>query len=140
MKHSWKRKRKGKEKGQSLTEMALVLPVILVVLAGVLDLGRLYYVTVALTDAAGEGATYAALNPNNTDEIIARTQSATGGLVQVGTEQVTVDCPSVTAGSTVTVSISYDFTVATPLVNLLVPDGVVTLQGVASEIILTGGM
>ena len=138
MKHSWKRN--GKEKGQSLTEMALVLPVILVILAGVVDLGRLYYVTVALTDAAGEGATYAAIDPSNTDEIIARTQASTGGLVQVGTEQVTVDCPSVTAGSTVTVSVSYDFTVATPLVNLLVPDGVVTLQGVASEIILTGGM
>ncbi len=138
MKRSWKRK--GKEKGQSITEMALILPVLLIVLAGVLDLGRLYYITVALTDAAGEGATFAAINPDDADEIIARTQSATGGMVQIATDQVTVDCPSVAAGETVTVSVSYDFTVATPLFNLLVPDGVMTLHGVASGIILTGGM
>ncbi len=138
MKRSWKRK--GKEKGQSLTEMALILPVLLIILAGVLDLGRLYYVTVALTDAAGEGVTFAAINPHDTDEIIARTQAATGGLVQIGSEQVSVDCPTVAAGETVTVSVSYDFTVATPLANLLIHDGVMTLQGVASGIILTGGM
>ncbi len=140
MKRLWKTKREGKEKGQSVLEVALVLPVILLILAGVLDLGRLYYVTVALTDAAGEGATYAAINPNDTDQIISRAQSAAEGLVQIQTENVIVDCPSVSPGNPVTVTVGYDFTLATPLLNMIVRDGVLRLSGTASESILTGGM
>jgi len=140
MKRLWKRNRKGKEKGQSMTEVALVLPVMLLILAGILDLGRLYYVTVALTDAAGEGAVYAAIRPNSADEIIARTQAASTGLVQIDMEKVTVDCPSLVAGQPVTVTVDYDFTVATPLINAFVPDGVIKLRGVASEPIVTGEM
>ena len=123
-----------------MTEIALVLPVILIILAGILDLGRLYYVTVALTDAAGEGAVYAAIRPQQTDEIVARTQSASTGLVQIATEDVIVYCPSLAAGQPVTVTVKYDFTLATPLFNMIVEDGVLTLRGVASEPIVTGEM
>ena len=140
MKHIRKGKREGKEKGQSLTELALVLPVMLLILAGVLDLGRLYYVTVALTDAAGEGAIYAAINPYATDEIIARAQAASGGLVQIDAEKININCPVITAGEPVTVTVDYDFTLATPIINLIVPDGVLELRGTASEPILTGEM
>ena len=140
MKRLWRGKRKGKEKGQSLVEVALALPVLILILAGALDLGRLYYVTVALTDAAGEGATYAAINPHDTAEIVSRAQAASGGLVQIEPGNVAIDCPVVAAGMPVTVTVSYDFTIATPLVNMIVPDGVMTLQGIAAESILTGGM
>lgn len=139
MKHI--RKSEGKEKGQSLTEVALVLPVLLLILAGVLDLGRLYYVTVALTDAAAEGATYAAINPTApTSAIVARAQDASGGLVAIDAGMVAVDCPTVAAGAPVTVTVKYDFTIATPLINAIVPEGVIRLQGMASEPIISGEM
>lgn len=148
MKHKRKAKREGKEKGQSLTEVALVLPVVLLILAGVLDLGRLYYVTVALTDAAGEGATYAAISPPTSPEveaeIKARTQAASGGMVQIEADEVAVICPGncadIVAGDPVTVTVGYDFTVATPVIYAIVPDGVIRLRGIASESVLTGGM
>jgi hypothetical protein len=38
----------------------LLLPVLLIILSGLLDLGRLYFAYVAVTDVAGEGAGYAA--------------------------------------------------------------------------------
>ncbi|MEE8391842.1 MAG: TadE/TadG family type IV pilus assembly protein [Anaerolineae bacterium] len=138
MKHV--RKGKRKEKGQSLTEVAIALPVILLILAGVLDLGRLYYVTVALTDAAGEGAAYATINPYATDEIIARTVAASGGMVQIEADNVTIDYPVIQAGMPVTVTVEYDFTVATPIINAIVPDGVLRLRGVAAGSIMTGEM
>lgn len=47
-------------RGQSLVEFVIVLPVLLVILAGLLDLGRLYYAYVAVTDVAGEAVAYAA--------------------------------------------------------------------------------
>jgi Flp pilus assembly protein TadG len=138
------RKEKGqgkeREKGQSLVEMALVLPVVLVILAIVLDLGRLYYITVALTDAAGEGATYAAINPADTAEVISRAQDASGGFVQIGTGMVTVDAPAIAAGAPVTVTVRYDFEVATPIPYIILGegfDGVVPLRGTATEVILS---
>ena len=44
-----------KEKGQSLVEFALLLPILLIILIGVVDLGRMYYAYVVITDAAAEG-------------------------------------------------------------------------------------
>ena len=140
------RKEKGqgkeREKGQSLVEMALVLPVVLVILAIVLDLGRIYYVAVALTDAAGEGATYAAINPADTVGVIARAQEASGGLVQIDTGMVTVDAPAIAAGAPVTVTVHYDFKVATPIPYMIFGesfDGMLPLRGIATEAMLSSG-
>jgi Flp pilus assembly protein TadG len=130
------------ERGQSLLEMALVLPVLLIILAGLLDIGRLYYAYVAIKDAAGEGATFAAIHPEESyrTELYNRIQSASGGLVQIDPALVKVDCPVIATGATVTVTVGYSFTVATPLVNAIVPDGVIPLRAVASEVILAGEM
>jgi hypothetical protein len=48
--------------GQSLVEMALVLPVLAFLTFGLLDFGRAYYYQVSITNAAREGARTAILN------------------------------------------------------------------------------
>ena len=82
-------RKQRREKGQSLVEMALILPLLLILLAGVIDVARLYYVYVVLTDAAAEGVSYAAVNPPtdpsdledpDTAQIRARTLSACTGV------------------------------------------------------------
>jgi Flp pilus assembly protein TadG len=140
------RKEKGqgkeREKGQSLVEMALILPVVLIILAIVLDLGRIYYVAVALTDAAGEGATYAAINPADTAGVITRAQEASGGFVQIDTGMVTVDAPAIAPGAPVTVTVHYNFKVATPVPYMIFGesfDGMVPLRGIATEAMLSSG-
>jgi len=55
---------KESEIGQSLVEVALVLPILLVILSGLVDLGRVYFTFVALEDAAAEGALYLSLFPD----------------------------------------------------------------------------
>lgn len=130
-----------KEKGQSMLEFALILPVLLIVLAGALDLGRLYFVYVAVTDAAAEGATYAAMNPDDHDEIKARAQAASGGLVEIELASVVVmcpTCPSAASGDSITVTVNYDFAVVTPLINGIVDGGVLPLRAVVTEAILQG--
>lgn len=42
--------------GSGLVELALVVPVLLFLLVGALDLGRVFYSQIAVTDAAKEGA------------------------------------------------------------------------------------
>src|SRR6266516_217514 len=52
------------EKGQSLVEFSLGLVFLLLIVSGLIDLGRLYFTYVALEDAAGEAALYLSLNPH----------------------------------------------------------------------------
>lgn len=132
------RKYLRKERGQSMLEIALALPVLLLILSGLLDLGRLYYAYVAVTDAAAEGATYFAMNPNDSDEAFARAQEASGGLVELEEDMVAIECGDIALGAPVTVTVSYPFHLATPVINAIVPDGVLTLRAVANEAILTG--
>ncbi len=60
------------EKGQSLVELALMLVFILILLAGVVDLGRMMYEYLTMRDAAQEGAGYGAVYPSYCDQIVAR--------------------------------------------------------------------
>lgn len=55
---------KNKEQGQSLVEVAISLPIILLILSGLLDLGRIYYLNIALEEAAAEAAVYLAISPD----------------------------------------------------------------------------
>ncbi len=127
-----------REKGQSLTEFALVLPVLLIILAGVLDLGRLYYAYMAVTDAAAEGAAYAAIYPDDTAGIYARAQEASGGLIEIDPDMVEVTLPpTVQAGAPVVVTVSYEFTMLTPFINVILPDGMLMLRADVTEAILT---
>ena len=45
-------------KGQELMEFAIVLPLLLLIVFGVLDLGRLFHALITITNAAREGARY----------------------------------------------------------------------------------
>lgn len=52
-----------KEKGQSLLEMAFAAIVLLLLISGIVDLGRLFFTYIALREAAQEGAAYASVCP-----------------------------------------------------------------------------
>ena len=55
--------RRHASRGQSLVEFALVIPIMLLLLAGAIDLGRLFYAYVAVENAAKEGALFGARSP-----------------------------------------------------------------------------
>ncbi|OGO60464.1 MAG: hypothetical protein A2032_01530 [Chloroflexi bacterium RBG_19FT_COMBO_49_13] len=50
--------------GQTLVEFALVLPLFVLIIAGIFDLGRAFYASITITNAAREGARYGTLNPD----------------------------------------------------------------------------
>jgi Flp pilus assembly protein TadG len=50
--------------GQSLVEFALILPLMVLIIAGLFDLGRAFFASITITNAAREGARYGALNPD----------------------------------------------------------------------------
>src|SRR5512140_1280975 len=105
-----------RERGQSMVELALSLTAMLFIIVGVLDLGRMYMTYVALQNAAGEGALYAAIHPTwvdscpsgtfgcNTsayDNIYARVQheAPEGTLIDWNSPDFSIDPPSLPGGN-----------------------------------------
>jgi Flp pilus assembly protein TadG len=126
------------ERGQGLIELAIALPVLLLLLLGVLDLGRAYYALVSLKDAVGEGAQYAAAYPTRTDQIKLRASQTSTALVVLTEDMFSVDCADPpTAGQPITVSVAYDFWLVNPIINAMVPDGKLTLSAADTQVILT---
>ena len=79
-------------RGQSLVELALVLPLLTLLLVGMVDLGRAFFSQARLTNAVKEGAFYGAYTPynavtNSSDEIRDRAfAEANGRLGTPGTD------------------------------------------------------
>lgn len=119
-------------RGQSVVEVALVLPILLMMMMGLLDFGRAYYTIVALRDAADEGASYAAMNRSDETEVKLRASEASPALVQIAPEDVTVEPAStvaLAAGDPITVTTVVTLELYTPFANTIVPGGQLLLRG-----------
>ena len=53
-----------RDEGQSLVELALALPLLLLILLGLADFGRAFYYTTIISNAARAGAAYLSQNPD----------------------------------------------------------------------------
>jgi hypothetical protein len=60
------------QRGQSMVEFALSLVILLILLSGIVDMGRALFTYMALRDAAQEGAIYGSTEPVDTTGITAR--------------------------------------------------------------------
>lgn len=56
-----------RSRGQSLVELALLLPVLALLLIGTLDLGRVFFASVQLTNSVREGASFGQTSPTAVD-------------------------------------------------------------------------
>jgi hypothetical protein len=126
------------ERGQGLIELAIVLPILMVLLLGVLDVGRAYWALVALKDAVSEGAQYAAAYPTRPDQIKARAAQSSTALVVLEDEMFTIDYVApITVGEPITVSVAYEFWLVNPVINAMVPDGKLTLRAADTHAIMS---
>ncbi len=86
--------------GQSMVEFALILPVFVLVFAGIFDLGRAFYASITITNAAREGARYGTLNPKDQPGMRqAAIQEAQNSGITITNSNVSVTCPSFIASS-----------------------------------------
>ena len=58
---------------QALVEFALVLPIVILIVLGAMDIGRLFFLKMSLVNAAREGANYLAFYPEDKDNGFAGT-------------------------------------------------------------------
>jgi DNA-binding NarL/FixJ family response regulator/Flp pilus assembly protein TadG len=86
----------AEERGQSLVEVALTLPLILLIVIGLVDVGRVYGYAISATSAAREAAIFAARTPTALAEDIcqrARDELGAGGAINAcDTQPIRVVC------------------------------------------------
>jgi Flp pilus assembly protein TadG len=113
MRRSASSARKG-DRGAAAVEFALVLPLLLLIVFGIIDFGRALNAQITLTEAAREGVRLAALGESN-GTVQASAQAAAPQLSGV-TVTVTASCPP-GAGPTANaqVDVSYSFSFITPV-------------------------
>lgn len=128
-----------KGRGQSLTEMALMLPILMMLLAGVLDLGRAYFTFLALRDAAAEGAAYGSLDPTNTAEIDARVrgESPSGFVEWSGVTVNTTYSGPACRGQAIRVTVQTNYHLFTPFIGSIVGSQTLPLQASVVNTILS---
>jgi Flp pilus assembly protein TadG len=108
-----------KEKGQSIVEMAFLLPILALLLATVIDAGRAFDAYIVLTNAAREGARYGSfVRQDDTVTVPAVQQVVVDDVLGSGTNLTRMEdfgasnvaVEGLSAASTaVTVTVSYDF-------------------------------
>jgi Flp pilus assembly protein TadG len=143
LKTDWLRPRRG----QGFVEFAIILPVFLLIFAGTLDLGRVFYAQISLTNAAREGAFQAAGTPESfqqgqpcdtqTNLVVCRVLlESKDSLVEVQPADVAMACtPSDctrAVGNTVKVTVQGSFVLLTPLLSALFGGQTLSLSGAAT--------
>jgi Flp pilus assembly protein TadG len=147
-------KKRQKQNGQSLVELAITLPVILLLLLGTIDFGMALFTYVVLRDAAQEGALYASFDPRNSVAIENRARGITphdpesissSPVDLTDKELVTVTIKAngdKCQGShgkqqnSIEVSVSYDYPMLMPFAAQVIGSDTIPLTAEATNIIL----
>ncbi len=142
------------ERGQSLVELAITLPILILLLLGTLDFGMAIFSYSMLRDAAQEGAFYGSFNPANVEDIENRARNISPRAEDVvfsspvqlrDTDAIKVNvktlggaCQGATNGvsNSIQVNVSYRYRMLMPFVGQLVGSNTILLTGTATNIIL----
>jgi Flp pilus assembly protein TadG len=128
--------RNGGDRGASAVEFALVLPILLLIVFGIVDFGRAYNAQIALSEAAAQGARVLALGGTSAQAQAAAKSSLDGSSVAPGD----VSFPTLTAcpadgsgtGQAVIKVQDANFTFVTPFISSMFGSGI-TLTGVGAR-------
>lgn len=139
------RRRRRRDTGQALVEMALVSPILLLMILGLIDFSRAWNIYQVITDAAREGARTVVVDSgeawsvkrakacNVVSAALARAGvDPDGAAVSIGKDITSCNSapgPACTTGDPCGVTIEYDYTFGLigPFWRLADPDGTVTL-------------
>jgi hypothetical protein len=141
------------KRGQSLVELAVTLPIFILLLLGTVDFGMAIFSYAIMRDAAQEGAFYGSFNPENKAEIENRARNISprgedeifsSPVNLLDKDRVQVDvlilgraCQGITNGvsNRIKVDISYQYPVLMPFVGPVV-GRTIPLKSTATNIIL----
>jgi len=115
------------DKAQALVEMALVLTILLLVLSGIIEFGRVFSAQLIVSHASREAARFGVIKPED-DVIIAKAKDAAGAL-DTTKVSVTVSAPSRMRGDQLTVQVEYPVAIIMPFIGSILSNPY-TVRGV----------
>lgn len=120
-----RRQERGRERGAAAVEFAIIFPLLLLLIGGVIDFGRAYFTQVVLANAAREGARAAVVGSGAWHT---RTTAAAAGLDSSNLNIAPPSTAKCASGSpfTVTVGVDFEWIVLGPAMNLI-PGGAAIL-------------
>jgi len=104
--------RNARARGTGLVEFALILPVLVLMLFSILDLGRGIYAYSVVSNSAREGARYGTIAPTDVAGIENATRNAA---IALNPDELTVQV-ALPTDDTIRVSVTFNFRLVTPLV------------------------
>ena len=118
------------EHGQALVEMALVLPLFLLLLFGVIEMGRIGHAYISVSNAAGAGGRMASIEGTNS-EIITSVKNAAASL-NIVDNMITITPPEDQrfSGGGVTVQVTYPVQLIIPIISNVIPNPVIVCSKV----------
>ena len=102
-----------RERGAALVEFAIVVPLLLLLVFGAMDIGRLYFIQVSMSEAAQEGALYATFEPGDHTLIRQRVVESLND-PNLSTDNVSVLCPDGTTGSRIIITVEKEMAFIAP--------------------------
>lgn len=113
------------ESGQSLVEFALIVPILIILLFGIVDFGRIFHAYLTIDHAGREAARAASIGKDDTQVKSTAVTDAVG--IGLTTDRVVIS-PTGTrvSGNDVSITITYPITFLTPVIGSMV--GPITLE------------
>lgn len=113
------------KKGQSLVETALILPFVILILMGIIDFGMMFNNYLLVSNASREGARNAAVGTSDSDigllvSNITQTLDQTRVTVNISPDQILRK-----KGDEVTVTVTFNYELITPVIGAVVPSPIV---------------
>lgn len=107
-----------RQRGQAMTEFALLIPVMIMLVLGIIEFGRAFYYYSSIANAAREGARYGVVHAADQDGIRA---AAVSNAVGLGLTFSNIDAQCLPSGicafgNQVRVTVTYNFTSVAPLI------------------------
>jgi Flp pilus assembly protein TadG len=116
-------------------ELAIIVPVLLLLLVGAIDLGRVFYSKITVVNASKEGALVASQGGSSSEIAAAVMTEAKGGFVEIASGDITANpCPANPDGATppVTVTAETPFHALTPFVSSVLGGDNIMIGGTAT--------
>lgn len=121
------RKLLQKKRGQAIVEFALILPIFILILVGIMEFGLLFHQYLVVTSASREGARTAALG--GTDAETVAIVNAAAASVNAG-QLTTVVSPQVRVrGQSVSVRVTNPVKIRAPLISQIFPQNPFPVSG-----------
>ncbi|HET7656780.1 MAG TPA: TadE family protein [Bacillales bacterium] len=116
------------QRGQSLVEMALILPVLILLLSGIFDFGRVLFTYLNLQSAAQETVRLAGLGAGDNEVItFAKSDSQLPDPSSLTVNILPVEANR-KSGDYVTVTLNYPFHFITPIVSAIIPPFIISVN------------